>query len=235
MSTSGTQSISGLLGSSLISQSSTSSSTSSAEASAFDMNSFMKMFLTQLQCQDPTNPMQSYELAAQLAQFSTVEQLSQASTTLSNIQSYQAATNDAAMASLVGKEVTANQSTINVSSGNASTLGYNLGSAANVTVSIKDSNNNVIYTNNVGSQNAGNYTVGWNGKDTQGNSVADGTYTCTVTAVNGTGNSTTVPTTIQGQVYSLTLNANSPYYTLSGPNGTQVAASNVVQIGTTSN
>jgi flagellar basal-body rod modification protein FlgD len=190
------------------------------------------MFLTQLQCQDPTNPMQSYELAAQLAQFSTVAQLTTANTTLSNIQSYQAAINNADMSSLVGKEITANKSTIDVASGSAGTLGYQLGTASNVTVSISDANGNVVYTENRGAQNAGNYSIAWNGKDSSGTTVSDGTYTCQVQAVYAGGNKTTVQPTIQGQVYSLTLDATNPYYTLSGANGIKVPASDVVQVDT---
>ena len=49
-----------------------------APRNTLNMNSFLTMFLAQLQNQDPTNPMQSYELASQLAQFTTVQQLSQA-------------------------------------------------------------------------------------------------------------------------------------------------------------
>jgi len=232
MSISNTQSISGLLGSNVNSQAAASSSAASSTASAFDINSFMKMFLTQLQCQDPTNPLQSYELAAQLAQFSTVEQLTQANSTLGNIQGYQSAVNNADMASLVGKEVTATQSTVDVKSGAADTLNYQLGAASNVTVSITDSNNNVVYSENRGAQDAGNYNIAWNGKGTDGNTVPDGTYTYTVSAANASGTTTTVPTTIQGQVYSLSLDAAGPYYTLSGPDGTRVSASNIVQVGT---
>jgi flagellar basal-body rod modification protein FlgD len=179
--------------------------------------------------------MQSYELAAQLAQFSTVAQLSQANTALSNIQSYQAAINNAEMASLVGKNVTATQSAITVTSGSASTLTYQLGAAQkDVTVSIKDSNGDVIYTEDRGAQAAGNYSIAWNGKDSNGKTVADGTYTCSVQAVDSSGNASTVASTVQGIVYSLNLDSTSPYYILSGPNGAQVPAANVIQVETSS-
>jgi flagellar basal-body rod modification protein FlgD len=220
-----------MLGAGVLSQTSASSSTDST-ANAFDMNSFLKMFLTQLQCQDPTNPLQSYELAAQLAQFSTVAQLTTANTTLSNLQSYSAAINNADMASLVGKEVTASKSTIDVTSSSVGTLNYQLGSAATVTVSIKDANGNVVYSENKGSQDAGKYSVAWNGNNTSGSRASDGTYTCTVTAVDSLGNSTTVQPSIEGQVYSLTLDATSPYYILT--DGTKIMASDVIQVETQS-
>jgi flagellar basal-body rod modification protein FlgD len=154
------------------------------------------------------------------------------STTLSNIQGYSAAINNAEMASLVGKEVTANKSTIEVTSGNAGSLDYQLGSASNVTVSIKDASGNVVYTESKSGQSAGKQSVGWNGKDSSGNKVSDGTYTCEVQAVDSSGNTTTVQTTFQGQANSLTLDASNPYYILS--DGTKVAAADVVQVGTQS-
>jgi flagellar basal-body rod modification protein FlgD len=234
MATSGTQSISGLLGGSANTQTSTSSSTD-ATGSALNVDSFMKMFLTQLKCQDPSNPMQSYELSSQLAQFSSLAKLTEVSSTLSNIQGYQAAINNAEMASLVGKDVTASRSTISVKSDGVSTLDYTLGSASTVTISIIDADGNVVHTENKGAQNAGSYNIAWDGKDTKGNKVPDGTYICQVQAVDGSGNKTNVQPTIHGQVYSLSLDPANPYYTLSGADGTKVAASDIVKIGTQSN
>src|SRR5208283_1370711 len=107
---------------------------SSSSANSLNANSFMTLFLAQLQNQDPTNPMQSYELAAQLAQFTTVQELSQSSTLLGNLQQYTAAINNGEVASLIGQQVTAQSSTINVSSGAPSPLSYTLTDPATVTV-----------------------------------------------------------------------------------------------------
>jgi hypothetical protein len=60
--------------------------------------------------------------------------------------------------------------------------------------------------------------------------VADGAYTCTVTATGSDGTSTPVVTGITGQVYSCNLNGNPPTYILSGPNGIQVPVANVFAV-----
>jgi flagellar basal-body rod modification protein FlgD len=187
----------------------------------------MTLFLAQLQNQDPTDPMQSYELAAQLAQFTTVQELSQAATTLGNLQQYSAGINNAQISTLVGQDVTVQMNTINVSSGSPSELDYKLSAPATVTATIQDSSGTTVNTLNLGSQNAGSYSVPWTGKDSSGNTVADGAYTCTVTATGSDGTATTVQTTINGQVYSCNLGSTPPTYTLSGPNGTVVPVSSV--------
>ncbi|MGC9964864.1 MAG: flagellar hook capping FlgD N-terminal domain-containing protein [Syntrophobacteraceae bacterium] len=225
-STTSTQSVYGI-GSALTSSTSGSSSSSANIASSLDANSFMKLFLTELQNQDPTNPMESYQLAAQLAQFTTVEQLSQANTYLNNLQQYSADINNGEISSLVGKEVTAQTSELDVSSGSVSELDYTLPGSATVTITIKDSNGNKINTLDLGTQSAGSYTVPWTGKNSSGSTVSDGAYTCTVTAVTSNGVTSTVQPTVTGEVYSCNLGNSPPTYTLTGPNGIQVKVSNI--------
>jgi flagellar basal-body rod modification protein FlgD len=51
-------------------------------------DAFMNLLLTQLQHQDPTQPQADGEFLAQLAQFSSLEQLQQANTKLDTIASF---------------------------------------------------------------------------------------------------------------------------------------------------
>jgi len=204
-----------------------STSTSSSAASSLSANSFLTMFLAQLQNQDPTNPMQSYELASQLAQFTTVEQLSQVTTQLNDVLQYCADMNNGDIAALVGKNVTAQTSSITVASGTPTSLSYTLSSPATVSYTITDSSGNTVYTGSIGSQNAGTYSIPWNGTESNGTTAPNGTYTCTVTATASNGTSSTVNTTVQVLVYSCDLTANPPTYLLTGPGGVTVPVSNV--------
>ena len=193
MATTGVQ---GLLGSAFAQQTDSTSTSASSTANAMDMNSFLTMFLTQLKYQDPTNPMESYQLAAQLAQFSSVAKLTEATTTLKNIQSYSAAINNAEMASLVGKTVTGLKNTVEVKADSVSSLGYKLDSAtSDVTVTIKDSTGSVVGTLNRGDQAAGSYKIEWDGKDSTGTRVAAGTYTVEVQGVDTSGSTQSITTT----------------------------------------
>lgn len=212
---------------------SNSANSSSPTGSALNEQDFLTLFTAQLQNQDPTSPMKSYQLASQLAQFTTVEQLTQATSQLNNIEQYSGAINNGEITSLVGKNVTVQDSTINVSSGNvANSLNYTLSTPSTVTYTIEDSSGDTVYTGSLGTQNAGAYNVPWTGKDSSGASVADGAYTCTVTATptDGSSAAAAVPTTIEGQVYACNLNANPPTYQLSGPTGMQIPVSSVTGV-----
>jgi flagellar basal-body rod modification protein FlgD len=224
--TAATSSIYGI-GSGLSTSTGTSSSSAATVASSLNANDYLTLFLAQLQNQDPTNPMQSYELASQLAQFTTVQELSQANTYLSSIQQSSADVNNAQITSLIGKDVTAQTSEMDVSSGKVTELDYTLSDSATITVTIQDSSGNTVKSLNLGSQDAGSYTVPWTGDDSTGNTVPDGAYTCTVTATSSGGTSSAVQTSVKGLVYACNLNSSPPTYTLTGPNGIQVLVSNV--------
>lgn len=216
--------VQGLLGSGFAQESSAGSSSQSA--SAFNLNSFLTMFVTQLKYQDPNNPLESHELAAQLAQFSSVEKLTQATSLLQDIQQYSIAINNAQMASLVGKDVTAQMSTVNVADDGVSTLEYRLDSPVEgVTVTITDEMGNLVYAEGRGTQSAGSYQVNWDGKTSNGTRLPNGTYKVEVQSGAGT-----VRTTTSGTAYACNLEGGSPYYILNGPGGVKIPASDVFEI-----
>ncbi len=64
-----------------------------------DKNAFLSLLVTQLKNQDPTSPQDDSAFAAQLAQFSSLEQLQQANQTLTQIDGYFGAAASAAGAS----------------------------------------------------------------------------------------------------------------------------------------
>lgn len=86
-----------------------------------DKDAFLTLLVTQLKNQDPLNPQNPDQMAAQLAQFSTVEQLTTANETL-KAQAAASAANQLASqtafgASLVGQRIVADGDTVMVSGG----------------------------------------------------------------------------------------------------------------------
>lgn len=84
-------------------QSSSSSNASNASAASLNYNSFLKLFMAELQHQDPTSPMDTTTQMSQLASFSQVEQQVKINTNLSSLIS-QSMIGQAS--NLIGKTVT---------------------------------------------------------------------------------------------------------------------------------
>ncbi len=64
---------------------------------------FLKLFTYQLRSQDPLNPMDSASFTAQLAQFSSLEQLFNMNDRLEDIVAYQTSLNNGVVAGLIGR------------------------------------------------------------------------------------------------------------------------------------
>ncbi len=72
---------------------------------------FFKLLLAQLKNQDPLKPMDGTDFAVQLAQFSSLEQLSNINTEIKNLADKQAFTNRAYAVGLLGRDVVAKKIT----------------------------------------------------------------------------------------------------------------------------
>jgi flagellar basal-body rod modification protein FlgD len=87
---------------------STTSNTSDLEkTNAIGKDDFFKMLIAQLKNQDPLNPADGTAFAAQLAQFSSLEQLTNLNTTLTSQNQNYANLLNVQSVNLIGKEVTA--------------------------------------------------------------------------------------------------------------------------------
>ena len=86
---------------------SSNAATAATTTTAMGKDDFLKMLIAQLKNQDPTNPQQGSEFAAQLAQFSSVEQLTNLNTTLKSQTQNSSTLFNAQAINLIGKEITA--------------------------------------------------------------------------------------------------------------------------------
>lgn len=210
--------------------SSSSSSSGTSGTSASDLQStFLQLLVAQLQNQDPTDPMDSSQMTSQLAQINTVSGIAQLNTSLSSLSTQLSAGQNAQAALLIGSTVLAAGSSAAVSSGTAPQLGVQLTSAASdVKLTITNSAGQVVNTLDLGAQSAGTVPVTWNGKDSSGNTVADGTYTITAAAtVNGT--STSAQALVASQVQGV-IQQSDGTAGLSLANGKTVSLSSVAGI-----
>ncbi|CAB3780424.1 Basal-body rod modification protein FlgD [Paraburkholderia caffeinitolerans] len=165
-----------------------SSTSGTGSTSGTDLqNTFLQLLVTQLQNQDPTNPMDSSQMTSQLAQINTVTGIQQLNTSLSSLSTQLSAGQNAQAALLIGSTVLAPGNSMTVTSGAAPQLGVTLPSAASdVKLTITNSAGQVVNTLDLGAQSAGTVPITWNGTDAAGNAVADGNYTVSASAiVNG--------------------------------------------------
>ncbi len=183
-----------------------SSSTSSATSGANLQSTFLQLLITQMQNQDPTNPMDSSQMTSQLAQIDTVTGISQLNTSLSSLSSQLNAGQTSQAAMLIGSTVLAPGNSITVSSGKTSDFGVQLAAAAtDMKINVVNSSGKIVNTIDLGAQPAGTVPVSWTPVDSSGNALPDGTYTITATGtVNGaagtgtTLTSGTVESVVQG-------------------------------------
>lgn len=168
---------------------------STTDTSAADLqNNFLTLLVTQLQNQDPTNPMDNSQLTTQLAQINTLSGIEKLNTTLGSIsgqinsgQSLQATT-------LIGHGVMVDGSQVLVGSGQTTPFGVSLEQASTATTAtITDSTGKVVQTINLGGLSAGVHTFSWDGSTTDGTTAADGKYSVSLSASNATGQLVTQP------------------------------------------
>ena len=177
------------------SASSTNNATSQL-SSNFD--TFLQLLTTQLQNQDPLDPMDTSQFTQQLVEYSQVEQQIDTNSNLQSLISQGTQQSAAYATGYLGKTVTVSGGEGSLQNGQAEWT-YNLAAAAtSVGVQITDASGNVVYSGS-GPTAKGNNTVTWNGQDNNGNQLPDGSYTLSIKAAAG-GNTVTSSVTSVGTV-----------------------------------
>ena len=184
---------------------------------ALDKNSFLKLLVAQLKNQDPTGSGQDPNaMIQQLTSFSSLEQAQNTNTLLTGLQGQTSGLFQAQTAALVGKTVQVAGSSFNLASGSAS-MGLNLGAAANVTLTVKDANGQLVGLIPEGQLSAGDHTLTWDGKDANGVTLPDGAYSVGVSATAANGTAATTTTSVLVKVDSVSFK-NGAVYLNSGTN-----------------
>lgn len=158
---------------------------STANATMAQQDTFLKLLTTQLQNQDPLNPMDNAQMTSQLAQISTVDGITKLNSTLQNMLANTADSQTMQAAAMVGRVVLVPGKNLTLLDGK-SAGGVDLESAADqVTISIKDANGLLVRTLNLGAQDAGATNFTWDGTTDSGAVAANGQYTFSVSAKQG--------------------------------------------------
>lgn len=203
-----------------------------SSSSVMGKDDFLKLLVMQLQNQDPLNPMDGTEFASQLAQFSSVEQLSNINTNLTDSLNANAllsqSINNALSSTFIGREVKATASSFNYTGETGLKLGYTLPAAAStVNVKIFNSAGTLVRTIKSTGLEKGDSTVTWDGKDERGASLETGKYTFKVEARDEAGTTLSAAGFIYGKITSVRFGADGTMFVI---DGAEVPISEVLEI-----
>ncbi len=147
-------------------------------------DAFFKLMLTQLKQQDPTNPLKSHEMAAQLAQFSSVEQLTNMNQTLTKMSEKGGDNAQFEVLNLIGKMVSGDSGQIDRKKGDKEhTIEFNISSPAEkAVVTIKDDKGIVVKSYELKDLMKGKNQLVWNGLHSDGKDARVGQYSAHIEA-----------------------------------------------------
>lgn len=185
--------------------------------SSLGKDEFLNLLVTQLQYQDPLNPMDSTDFTAQLAQFSSLEQLTNLNEKFDALTQSQAALNNTQAVSYIGQTVLVEGGTL-VSDGMGSVdCHFELaGPTEAVFVSVYDGSGQLVRTFDAGTLGSGYQKAAWDGCDQDGNPLPAGAYQFEVAAVDSENAAVDVTTLSTGQVTGVTFRNGTAYVAVAG-------------------
>jgi len=177
-----------------------------------DKDAFFKLMMAQLKQQDPSNPLKSHEMAAQLAQFSGLEQMTNMNQTLSEMKNAQKPAENFQSLNLIGKAVAGDSSKFSRSQFDKEhDFKFNLNAdAATATVKVKNSDGDVVRTYNLKNLKAGESKITWNGENENGQKVRSGEFQFSIEAYDANERKMSVDTTFSGLISGVTFTPTGP-------------------------
>lgn len=193
-----------------------------------DKDDFLKLFIAQLQNQDPLKPEDSAQMAAQLAQFNGLEQMLNVNKTLTEILKGQNNGRNFGMLDYVGREVTIEGGRSHVAGGQVSDLTFNVDrSINNATLEVRNESGAIVATEELGELRAGEQDLSWSKVGSDGKPLRDGVYTFSVTATGEEGQPVPVP--VQTRVMVTGVDLKDPAGAFMTPVG-RISAKDVVAV-----
>jgi flagellar basal-body rod modification protein FlgD len=210
----------------------TSTTYSTQKDRSLSKQDFLNLLVAQLKNQDPLNPMEGTDFTAQLAQFSSLEQLFDVNENLNKLAEQRQSLGNMEALGLVGKRVKAVGDTLSLAAEGQAEGRYSLEEMAKVEVAIYDSNGKLVRTLEPGWQEAGGYDLAWDGLNESGSRCSEGTYVFRAQATGLTGEKVPVVTYSLGTVTGVKLNGTEPSLVIGGADGgsTEIALSDLTEI-----
>ncbi len=193
-----------------------------------DKLQFLKLLTTQLQYQDPLNPMDNTQFTAQLAQFSSLEQLTSLNNGMDSLIAAQAGTANLQALSYLGHQVAAPTDHLSLPESGDAPFQIQLPDGADdVVVTVRNASGSVLATKHLGALSPGLHTAVWDGQTNDSVRAAAGDYAVEVGAMDSDGNPVAARLFGNQQVTGIDLSGSEP--AVLTPSGS-VPLSQVVQL-----
>jgi flagellar basal-body rod modification protein FlgD len=182
---------------------------------AGNFQSFLTLLTTQLQNQNPLDPLDTNQFTQQLVEFAGVQQQLNTNDSLATLVSLQQATQSTEALGFVGKTAVVNGSTAALTNSTA-TWQLSIPTNSTVNVTIASSTGQTVFTGSYAVSAGNNQPFVWNGQGSDGTQLPDGNYTLTATAKDASNNNVAVSTQIEGVVNSVDLTQSPPLLSIGG-------------------
>ncbi len=190
-------------------------SSTSGTTLAGNFQTFLTMLTTQLQNQNPLDPLDTNQFTQQLVEFASVEQQLKTNDELTTLVSLQQTAQATQALGFVGKTAVVDGSTTSLS-GSKATWELNVPTDSNLTITIANSSGQTVFTGKYSASKGDGQPFVWDGLGNHGEQWPDGQYKLTATATDPSGNSVDVSTQIHGLVSSVDLSQSPPLLTING-------------------
>ncbi len=179
----------------------TQTGTSALSGLTGNFNEFLSMLMTQLQNQDPTQPMDSTQFTSELVQFSSVEQQISTNSNLTQLIQLTQASQIEQSSSMLGKQATVNSAKLSLQNA-SSQINFNTTTSEPVAIAVYNAAGAQIQSGTFNT-NAGANVRQWNGAAANGVTAPDGAYKVTVNSIGTNGSISAIPFTVTGTVTSV--------------------------------
>jgi flagellar basal-body rod modification protein FlgD len=206
-----------------------SSSTSSKINGQLNQSDFLKLMTTQLNNQDPTQPADSSQMLAQMAQLSTVSGIQDMQSSLKQLVNTMLASQTTQAAALVGHQVVAPGSNATLSSNGLSGAVDLTQDTNQLAVGIYDSAGQLVKQLNMGAESKGTVPFSWDGIMDNGTAAPNGLYQIKAMA-NVSGTAEAMNTYVAATVNSVTVDSTAQNVTLNTSGGDAIKISDIKQL-----
>jgi flagellar basal-body rod modification protein FlgD len=194
---------------------------------------FLRIMITQMKNQDPTNPFKAEEMATQMAQFASVEQLQNMNTSMSKMANANQPLERLAMTGLIGKTITIDRERFTHASDNeTAALGYTLDRPSKETkLKIISEQGETILEKDLGPQKAGENSFVWDGAKTNGMTTKPGNFIFKIEAVDAGGRAIAMKAKGQAKVVGVAFDGPEGVLLVGNPNSpSKITMRNVIRI-----